>query len=123
MLRAEPLRQPIMQTYPDPSIRQDWWNFPGLCQRTYTLYSHFYSTKAKKEGTDYTQGFSISISTGGGLTPDESDFGINASIANTFTVSNSTEWDGAITAINAGGDNKNYIINVVGDFASLGNEY
>ncbi|MDR2662645.1 MAG: hypothetical protein LBC31_06570 [Treponema sp.] len=41
------------------------------------------------------------------------DFGL-AAIDGTFNVTNTGEWNAAITAINAGGNNKNYIINLLG---------
>jgi uncharacterized repeat protein (TIGR02543 family) len=37
-------------------------------------------------------------------------------IHNTFNVSNTAEWNSAVSAISDGGDNKNYIINVLADF-------
>jgi hypothetical protein len=44
------------------------------------------------------------------------DFGPNAVISFTFGVLNLTEWDEAVNAITGGGNDKNYIINVIGDF-------
>ncbi|GHU97342.1 hypothetical protein FACS189483_03020 [Spirochaetia bacterium] len=40
------------------------------------------------------------------------DFGGGAAIAQTFTVTNDDEWTTAIRAIDGGGNNKNYVINV-----------
>ena len=51
---------------------------------------------------------------------NEADFGVGAVIANTFTVSNAVEWGSAVSAINSGGNSKNYVINVTGDFSLPG---
>jgi uncharacterized repeat protein (TIGR02543 family) len=49
------------------------------------------------------------------VTQDELDFGSGA-VINTFNVSNTTEWNSAVTSITGGGNNMNYIINVTADF-------
>lgn len=56
------------------------------------------------------------------------DFGTGATIDGEFTVSNATEWADAISVINAEGNGtavtkKNYIINIVADFALPGIDY
>jgi len=51
---------------------------------------------------------------------DIDDFGSGAVIMDTFTVSNETEWDDATNSINAGGNNKNYIINITESFSIPG---
>jgi hypothetical protein len=48
------------------------------------------------------------------------DFGPVAVISNIFNVATTAEWDSAISAISGGGNNKNYVINVLADFSVAG---
>jgi hypothetical protein len=48
---------------------------------------------------------------------DDEDFGEGATIDRTFDVSNIDEWNDAMTFIKGGGDDRNYIINIIEDFA------
>ena len=48
------------------------------------------------------------------------DFGISAVVAKTFNVSDTDDWNNAISAINSGNDNKNYVINVSNDISIPG---
>jgi hypothetical protein len=47
---------------------------------------------------------------------DIEDFGSSFTIENTFTVNNAADWGGALGVISGGGVDKNYIINLGGDF-------
>jgi len=47
------------------------------------------------------------------------DFGLSE-VSNTFNVSNITEWNSAVNAIAGGGNNKNYIINIIGNISIAG---
>jgi uncharacterized repeat protein (TIGR02543 family) len=53
------------------------------------------------------------------LLADEDDFGPDV-VTTTFNVANTIEWNDAISAITGGGNNRNYIINVVDDFSVAG---
>ena len=56
------------------------------------------------------------------LTHNDADFGPGANIpaANIFDVATAVEWASALSAIEGGGNNRNYIINVTSDIANLG---
>jgi uncharacterized repeat protein (TIGR02543 family) len=55
------------------------------------------------------------------MTADEkADFGSDATIHDIFNVSNTVEWNTAVSAISSRGSNKNYNINVIGDFDVAG---
>jgi hypothetical protein len=54
---------------------------------------------------------------------DEVDFGAGASVAQTFNVANATQWNSAVSAINSGGDDRNYIINITADFSIAGSSF
>jgi len=57
----------------------------------------------------------------GGTDPGSSEpGGSTPSTPTSFTVSNATEWNSAVSAINAGGNNKSYTITVTGDFSLPG---
>jgi hypothetical protein len=52
------------------------------------------------------------------LTPqDIEDFGPRAIISNTFNVENTNDWNNAVNSIASGGVDKNYVIDVTGDFS------
>jgi hypothetical protein len=70
-----------------------------------------------KDGVPYSKTIWVEIVA---VDADEADFGPEAAISNTFNVSNEDEWNTAKTAISNGGGNKNYIINVIGDFTVTG---
>ncbi|MDR0509668.1 MAG: hypothetical protein LBH06_01075 [Rikenellaceae bacterium] len=48
---------------------------------------------------------------------DKEDFGAGATVDNTFNVGSDTQWNAAVAAIKNGGDDKNYVINLLGDFS------
>ncbi|MDR0583235.1 MAG: hypothetical protein LBG57_02650 [Treponema sp.] len=48
---------------------------------------------------------------------NDEDFGPGAAIAGTFDVANAEQWEKALKAIDTGGDNRNYVINVTGNFS------
>jgi uncharacterized repeat protein (TIGR02543 family) len=51
------------------------------------------------------------------MTADEkTDFGADATIHDIFTVANTEEWNAAVSAISDGGNDKNYAIDVIGNF-------
>jgi hypothetical protein len=45
---------------------------------------------------------------------NDEDFGSGSTIANTFTVTDAASWASAVSSINTGGNDKNYLINVTG---------
>jgi uncharacterized repeat protein (TIGR02543 family) len=51
---------------------------------------------------------------------NEADFGSGATINTVFDVATAAEWDAAVSAISGGGDNKNYIINIIDNFSISG---
>jgi hypothetical protein len=51
---------------------------------------------------------------------DAEDFGASGVISRTFSVGSKDNWDSAISAINSGGNNKNYVINLTNDVAIPG---
>jgi uncharacterized repeat protein (TIGR02543 family) len=89
-----------------------------------------WNTQANGNGTNYTNGQNVKnlTATSGAvftlyavwMTPNDADFGQGASINNTFNVSTTAEWDDAVSTISDGGDDKNYIINVIADFTVTG---
>jgi hypothetical protein len=60
--------------------------------------------------------------TGGGSPAeiDAEDFGPSASVAQRFNVYSETTWNAACSAIQSGGNDKNYVITLTGDFAIPG---
>jgi uncharacterized repeat protein (TIGR02543 family) len=54
------------------------------------------------------------------VSQNDIDFGTGASIANTFDVDSTTQWNNAVNFISGGGNDKNYIINVTADFTVTG---
>ncbi|MDR1278146.1 MAG: hypothetical protein LBK02_05305 [Treponema sp.] len=59
---------------------------------------------------------------GGGDTPVDmnvEDFGPSATIAATFDIASQDDWDAALAAIQEGGNNKNYVINLTGNVTDL----
>jgi hypothetical protein len=61
-----------------------------------------------QDGTT-TKTYTINI-----VTIDAEDFGSGSTIANTFAVTDASSWASAVSSINTGGNDKNYIINVTG---------
>jgi uncharacterized repeat protein (TIGR02543 family) len=53
------------------------------------------------------------------VTQDELNFGIT-NISKVFNVSNTAEWNSAVSSITGGGNNKTYIINIMADFSVTG---
>jgi hypothetical protein len=51
---------------------------------------------------------------------DNEDFGVDAVISERFNVSTTAEWNTAVQTITGGGNNLNYIINILGDFNIAG---
>ena len=102
----------------------------GFTRSGYTFVC--WTSNANGTGTSYTNGQSVkNLSTNHGSTvtlyakwgitaatpQDTGDFGSGAVIYDIFNVSNLTEWDTAKNTINAGGSNKNYVINILSSFA------
>jgi uncharacterized repeat protein (TIGR02543 family) len=86
--------------YRDDTTFANQWNFAN-------------DTVPANDVTLYAQWMSI----------NDLDFGVGATMSDTFNVSNESEWNTACTTISGGGNDKNYIINVTADFSVAGRSY
>jgi uncharacterized repeat protein (TIGR02543 family) len=106
----------------------------ALTANSYTRTNYAFSgwnTQADGSGTNYADRQNVKnlTTTAGEIvtlyavwqTQDALDFGQGASMS-TFNVSNTTEWNSAVSTITSGGNNNNYIINVIADFTVAGRE-